>query len=214
MLNIHEIYTSVQGESTLVGTPCTFVRLAGCPLHCTYCDTLDAIPFDSGQAMSISDIVEQVRLLSNPLVLVTGGEPLAQKACIRLLEQLCDIVPMVQLETSGALDTTSVPKAVRKIIDVKTPGSGEAGHNRWSNFKCLEPHDEVKFVLTSRADYEWSRDVLQKTFHDVSATVLFSPCWESLNPADLCAWILEDHLPVRLQVQMHKVIWGKDKKGV
>ncbi|MDQ6990863.1 MAG: radical SAM protein [Mariprofundaceae bacterium] len=214
MLNIHEIYTSVQGESTLVGTPCTFVRLAGCPLHCTYCDTLDAIPFDSGQAMSISDIVKQVNVLSNPLVLVTGGEPLAQKACIRLLEQLCDIVPMVQLETSGALDTTSVPKAVRKIIDVKTPGSGEARHNRWSNFEKLQPHDEIKFVLTSREDYEWSRDVLQKIFHNVTATVLFSPCWESLNPADLCAWILEDHLPVRLQVQMHKVIWGKDKKGV
>lgn len=214
MLNIHEIYTSVQGESTLVGMPCTFIRLAGCPLRCSYCDTLHAIPFDSGKAMSISDIVAHVKALSNPLVLVTGGEPLAQKNCIDLLQKLCDVIPVVQLETSGALDTTSVPKAVRKIIDVKTPASGEVKRNRWSNFSHLEPHDEIKFVLSNREDYEWARDIVQKTFHDVSVTLLFSPCWEALSPADLCAWILEDHLPVRLQVQMHKVIWGADKTGV
>ncbi|MDQ6973913.1 MAG: radical activating enzyme family protein, partial [Mariprofundaceae bacterium] len=161
-----------------------------------------------------SDILARVKILSNPLVLVTGGEPLAQKSCIRLLEKLCDIVPMVQLETSGALDTTGVPKAVRKIIDVKTPASGEVQRNRWSNFENLQPHDEVKFVLSSREDYEWSCGILQKMFKNVSVTVLFSPCWGSLSPADLCAWVLEDHLPVRLQVQMHKVIWGADKKSV
>jgi len=214
MLNIHEIYSSVQGESTLVGMPCTFVRLAGCPLRCTYCDTTQAIPFDSGSAMSLNDIVETVRNLSNPLVLVTGGEPLAQKSCVALLQMLCDVMPLVQLETSGALDTTLVPKQVRKIIDVKTPGSGEVKRNRWANFEDLQAHDEIKFVLTSREDYEWSRDVLKTRLQHLATTCLFSPSWGQLDAAALSAWILQDHLPVRLQVQMHKVIWGADKVGV
>jgi len=214
MLNVHEIYSSVQGESTLVGMPCTFVRLAGCPLRCTYCDTLQAIPFDSGQAMSLDSIVEQVQMLSNPLVLVTGGEPLAQKNCIHLLEKLCEVMPMVQLETSGALDTSRVAPQVRKIIDIKTPGSGEAKRNRWENLDDLQPHDEIKFVLTSREDYEWSRNIVQTRLQHISSTILFSPCWGQVDAADLCAWILSDHLPVRLQVQMHKVIWGAEQSGV
>ncbi len=214
MLNIHEIYASIQGESTLVGMPCTFVRLAGCPLQCSYCDTLQAISFDSGKAMAILDIVARVQELANPLVLVTGGEPLAQKSCADLLQLLSDVMPMVQLETSGALDTTFVPKQVRKIIDIKTPGSGEAKRHRWSNFENLQPHDEIKFVLTSRDDYEWSRDVVESQLKGISATLLFSPCWGMLNPSDLCSWVLEDHLPVRVQLQMHKVIWGADKTGV
>ncbi|MBL1353251.1 MAG: radical SAM protein [Zetaproteobacteria bacterium] len=194
--------------------PCTFVRLAGCPLRCTYCDTLQAIPFDSGTAMSLDSIVEQVAALSNPLVLVTGGEPLAQKSCISLLQRLCDVMPMVQLETSGALDTSWVPKQVRKIIDVKTPGSGEVKRNRWANLESLQPDDEIKFVLTSRDDYEWSRHLVQTRLQHLPTICLFSPSWGKLDAADLCRWILEDHLPVRLQIQMHKVIWGADKQGV
>lgn len=214
MLNIHEIYSSVQGESTLVGMPCTFIRLAGCPLRCTYCDTLQAIPLDSGHAMSMDSIMEQVQALSNPLVLVTGGEPLLQKNCISLLERLCDSVPIVQLETSGALDVAHVPKKVRKVMDVKTPESGEVQRNRWSNFDHLQAHDEIKFVISSREDYEWSRNIVNTTFRGASQTILFSPCWGKVHAADLCAWILHDHLSVRLQVQMHKVIWGAEKTGV
>jgi len=214
MLNVHEIYSSVQGESTLVGMPCTFVRLAGCPLRCTYCDTLQAIPFDSGQAMSLDSIVEQVQVISNPLVLVTGGEPLAQKNCIGLLEKLCEVIPTVQLETSGALDLSRIPKRVSKIMDIKTPGSGEVQRNRWSNLEHLQADDEIKFVLTNREDYEWSRNIVQTRLQHISSTILFSPCWGQVDPADLCAWILSDHLPVRLQVQMHKVIWGAEQSGV
>jgi len=214
MLNVHEIYQSVQGESTLVGTPCTFVRLAGCPLRCGYCDTLQAIPFDSGQAMSIADIVRQVRAFNHPLVLVTGGEPLAQKNCVNLLAALCEAVPMVQLETSGAMDVSAVPAGVRQVLDVKTPGSGEEKRNRWENLNYLQPHDEIKFVLMGREDYEWSREVIRERLQHAKQTILFSPCWGYLDPSDLCAWILEDRLPVRLQVQMHKVIWGAEKSGV
>ena len=214
MLNIYEIYQSVQGESTLAGMPCTFVRLAGCPLRCDYCDTLQAIPFDSGKAMSLDDIVKAVQAFHHPLVLVTGGEPLAQKACVQLLQKLCDVISVVQLETSGALDVSSVPSSVRKIIDVKTPGSGEEKRNRWHNIQFLQVHDEVKFVLTSRCDYEWAREIVHQHFQDTAATLLFSPAWGVLDAADLCAWMLEDQLPVRLQLQMHKVIWGAEKTGV
>jgi len=214
MLNIHEIYTSVQGESTLVGMPCTFVRLAGCPLRCTYCDTLQAIPFDSGQSMSLDDIVKRVQSFSTPLVLVTGGEPLAQKHCVPLLESLCEFMPIVQLETSGAVDVSKVPVKVRKIIDIKTPGSGEVERNRWSNLDYLQAHDEIKFVLTSRADYEWSRELLKTRLQHVDSSILFSPAWGQVHASDLCAWILEDGLSVRLQVQMHKVIWGAETTGV
>ncbi len=214
MINIHEIYQSIQGESTLAGTPCTFVRLAGCPLRCTYCDTLQAIPFDSGNSMVIDDVVAQVSTWNNPLVLVTGGEPLAQKSCIELLQKLLATGVVVQLETSGALDISSVPTPVRKILDIKTPGSGEEKRNRWENLQYLQAHDEIKFVLTNQADYAWAKRVIDGRLQDTSATILLSPCWGSLNPEDLCAWILYDKLPVRMQLQMHKVIWGAEKTGV
>jgi len=214
MINIHEIYQSIQGESTLAGMPCTFVRLAGCPLRCTYCDTLPAIPFDSGKSMGIDDVVIQVRAWANPLVLVTGGEPLAQKTCIDLLQKLLDTGVIVQLETSGALDISTVPIAVRKVVDIKTPGSGEEKRNRWQNLQYLHAHDEIKFVLTNQADYVWAKRVIDERLQDTPATILLSPCWGALNPEDLCAWILRDKLAVRMQLQMHKVIWGADKTGV
>lgn len=214
MINIHEIYQSIQGESTLAGMPCTFVRLAGCPLRCTYCDTLAAIPFDSGKSMEMYDVVAQVKAWANPLVLVTGGEPLAQKTCIALLQKLLDTGVIVQLETSGALDISTVPIAVRKVIDIKTPGSGEEKRNRWQNLQYLHAHDEIKFVLTNQSDYIWAKCVIDERLQDTSATILLSPSWGSLNPEDLCAWILRDKLPVRMQIQMHKVIWGAEKTGV
>jgi 7-carboxy-7-deazaguanine synthase len=214
MINIHEIYQSIQGESTLAGMPCTFVRLAGCPLRCTYCDTLPAIPFDSGKSMAIDDVVAQVESLANPLVLVTGGEPLAQKTCIDLLQKLLDTGATVQLETSGSLDISTVPIAVRKVIDIKTPGSGEEKRNRWQNLQYLHAHDEIKFVLTNQADYVWAKHVIHEKLQQTPATILLSPCWGALNPEDLCAWILRDKLAVRMQIQMHKVIWGAEKTGV
>jgi len=214
MINIHEIYQSIQGESTLAGMPCTFVRLAGCPLRCTYCDTLQAIPFDSGKSMDIDDVVAQVKSWANPLVLVTGGEPLAQKSCIDLLQKLLDTGVIVQLETSGALDMRAVPIAVRKVMDIKTPGSGEEKRNRWQNLQYLQSHDEIKFVLKDQADYAWAKHVIHERLQQTAATILLSPCWGELNPEDLCAWILRDKLAVRMQIQMHKVIWGAEKTGV
>ena len=214
MINIHEIYQSIQGESTLAGMPCTFVRLAGCPLRCAYCDTEQALGFDSGHAMAIEDVIEQVKALANPLVLVTGGEPLAQKACIALLEGLLKLGVIVQLETSGALDVMPVPKLVRKVMDLKTPGSGEDKRNRWENLQYLYKHDEIKFVITNHEDYQWCKQVITERLQDTSATILLSPCWGKINPSDLSAWILKDHLPVRMQLQMHKVIWGSEATGV
>ena len=214
MINIHEIYQSIQGESTLAGMPCAFVRLAGCPLRCHYCDTEQAIPFDSGQAMPIAHVIAQVKDMGNPLVLVTGGEPLAQKSCIDLLKGLLELDVIVQLETSGALDVKPVPQIVRKVMDLKTPDSGEEKRNRWENLQYLYKYDEIKFVLASRRDYEWCKQVIEQRLHDTSATILLSPCWGKLIPSDLSTWILEDGLPVRMQLQMHKVIWGAEAKGV
>ncbi|MDQ6955515.1 MAG: radical SAM protein [Mariprofundaceae bacterium] len=214
MINIHEIYQSIQGESTLAGVPCTFIRLAGCPLRCTYCDTLQAIPFDSGSAMGMDDVLTQVAIWESPLVLVTGGEPLVQKNCLLLLQKLLDTGVTVQLETSGALSIKSVPVAVRKIMDIKTPGSGEEQRNHWQNIQHLHAHDEIKFVLKDQLDYEWCRQIIHERLKDTSATILLSPCWGQLNAEDLCAWILQDKLPVRMQLQMHKVIWGAEKTGV
>ncbi len=214
MLNIHEIYASVQGESTLAGMPCVFVRLAGCPLRCSYCDTEQAIPFDSGRAMSLDDIVQQVQAFGHRLVLVTGGEPLAQKNAIPLLQSLCASMPIVQLETSGALDVSQVPEKVCKIMDIKTPESGEYRRHRWSNMQYLTEQDEIKLVLSSRADYVWARDEIMPKLQDIPSFILFSAVWGALPLRDLAAWILHDHLEVRLQVQMHKVIWGAEQTGV
>ncbi|HKJ62161.1 MAG TPA: radical SAM protein [Hyphomicrobiales bacterium] len=205
----------MQGESTLAGTACVFIRLAGCPLNCNYCDTPQAIPLDSGEAMSIAAIIEKVEAFAPPLVLVTGGEPLAQKSCIPLLAALLDLGLNVQLETAGAHDILHVPDAVSIIMDIKTPGSGESARNRWQNIAHLKTNDEVKIVINSRDDYEWARQVItEKGVIALSVPILFSPAWDRLDPAQLVAWILEDALPVRLQLQQHKYIWGANRRGV
>ncbi len=214
-LRVFEIYDSIQGESTLAGTPCTFIRLAGCPLRCSYCDTPKAIPVDSGESMSIAAIVERVEQAGRPLVLVTGGEPMAQRHLNELLTALMDTGVIVQLETAGAYVIDSVPAGVHRIVDIKTPGSGEADRNRLENLQLLSPGDELKFVLTSRSDYEWSRDFIrQYRLGQGAVPLLFSPCWGMISAEHLCSWVLEDHLPVRLQMQMHKVIWGAEADGV
>ncbi len=214
-LQIHEIYSSIQGESTLAGMRCSFIRLAGCPLECSYCDTPQAIPRDSGRAMRLDEILERVRSLDNPLILVTGGEPLAQRGCIPLLEALLALPAIVQLETSGALPIEAVPAGVHRIMDIKTPGSGEADRNRLANLSDLRPDDELKFVLSGRADYEWARDfIAEHGLEDIGCPLLFSPAWSQLDPKDLAEWIIADRLPVRLQIQLHKVIWGSDASGV
>jgi len=195
--------------------PCSFVRLAGCPLRCSYCDTPQAIPFDAGEEMTITEVVEAVRALATPLVLVTGGEPLAQRNCIPLLEQLQQVVTTVQLETSGAYDISRVPDGVCRIVDIKTPSSGESQRNRWSNLKMLTEQDEVKVVIMDRADYEWAASMINThQLQRLEAPLLFSPAWGTMDPALLCSWILEDRLPVRMQLQLHKYIWGAEATGV
>jgi len=194
---------------------CTFIRLAGCPLRCTYCDTPQAIPTDSGEWMSIAEVMEAVKQQKRPLVLVTGGEPLAQRHCGMLLEALLTLGCEVQLETSGAYLLSHIPAGVRKIVDLKTLGSGEELRNRLDNIPLLSAGDEIKIVLTDRTDYEWARGVIQKyQLGQGDVPVLLSTAWGSLAAADLSAWILEDRLPARLQLQLHKVIWGAEVTGV
>lgn len=194
--------------------PCTFIRLAGCPLRCNYCDTTQAIPTDSGSWMDIDTIIEDVRLRSRPLVLVTGGEPLAQRNCGELLSRLLELGIEVQLETSGAYSVAAVPAGVHRIVDVKTPDSGEADRNQLENMKILGAGDEIKFVICSRGDYEWSRDFIHQHQLGEGAVVLLSAAWNEISSRDLCAWMLEDALPARLQLQLHKVIWGAEASGV
>ncbi|ATX81891.1 7-carboxy-7-deazaguanine synthase [Mariprofundus ferrinatatus] len=195
--------------------PCTFIRLAGCPLRCLYCDTEQAIPTDSGSWMQIDAIVADVQKRGRPLVLVTGGEPLAQRNCIVLLQRLVELGVEVQLETSGAYSVASVPEGVRRIIDIKTPDSGEVERNQLDNLDLLRSGDELKFVICSRSDYEWSRDFIRA--HKLGlgeVPPLLSSAWGSVSAEELCAWMLEDHLPARMQLQLHKVIWGAEAKGV
>lgn len=212
---MHEIYDSVQGESTLAGVPCTFIRLAGCPLKCTYCDTPQAIPPRSGEEMALEEILDRVRAFDHPLVLVTGGEPLAQKNCIPLLEALKSVAPTVQLETAGALDISKVPDGISIIMDIKTPSSGEESRNRWQNLAQLKAGDELKFVIGDRDDYDWIKRVCEeRRLAELNIPLLASPAWGSMDPARLVAWILEDRLPFRLQLQQHKYIWGAEATGV
>jgi len=205
-LKITEIFHSLQGEADTVGWPTVFVRLTGCPLRCQYCDT--AYAFYGGEWWDLDAIVARVREFGTPYVCVTGGEPLAQKACTELLTRLCDAGLRASLETSGAMTLGGVDARVVKVVDVKTPGSGEEHRNRYEELARLGPHDLVKFVICGRSDYEWSRDKLHALNLPAGCTVLFSPSHEQLPARDLADWILEDRLPVRLQIQLHKYLWG------
>ncbi len=213
MLTINEIFHSIQGESTHSGRPCVFVRLTACDLRCTWCDTPYA--FAEGQKMSLDAVLARVDSFGCDLVELTGGEPLLQKDVYFLMQRLLDAGRTVMVETGGHLSIADVPAPVIRIVDVKCPGSGESARNHWENLSLLAPHDEVKFVIRDRADYEFAREVVAE--HDLTArtaAVLFSPVHGVLPSRDLAAWILEDRLRVRLQLQTHKYIWGADVRGV
>ena len=210
-LRIFEIFHSLQGESSRVGLPTVFVRLTGCPLRCGYCDTEYA--FHGGSTKSFEEILANVASYQAQYVCVTGGEPLAQKGCHALLKMLCDAGYQVSIETSGAMDISQVDRRVSVIMDIKTPGSGEVGKNLWSNISALEAKDEVKFVLVDRADYDWAKQILAQYDLTQKCPVLLSPVYKTLPPADLATWVLEDRLKVRMQVQLHKILWG-EKAGV
>ncbi|MGD9520528.1 7-carboxy-7-deazaguanine synthase QueE [Tepidiphilus sp. HLB4] len=210
LLRVSEIFASLQGESTTVGVPTVFVRLTGCPLRCRWCDTTYA--FRGGERLTIDEILARVSDLGLPEVCVTGGEPLAQAACRDLLTALADAGHRVSLETSGALSIAGLDPRVRCVMDLKAPGSGEADKNLWDNLDHLRPHDEVKFVLAGRADYDWAKDVLERHGLARRATVLFSPVAGELAPSTLADWIVADRLPVRFQLQLHKILWG-DARG-
>lgn len=205
-LRITEIFFSLQGETRTVGLPTAFIRLTGCPLRCQYCDSSYA--FSGGQIHSIESILDKVRDFSASYVTVTGGEPLAQPACLELLNKLCEQNYQVSLETSGALDISKVDPRVVKVVDIKTPGSGEVSRNRLDNLNFLLPHDQIKFVICDRADYEWSVSFMNEHQLSNRCHVLFSPSYQQLANQDLADWILADKLPVRFQIQLHKYIWG------
>lgn len=211
-LKITEIFASIQGEGTRAGRRCTFVRLTACDLRCVWCDT--AYAFTGGERMRIDTILAEVHRLGCPLVCVTGGEPLLQPAVHPLMRALADAGCEVVLETGGHRDISDVDPRVVRIVDLKAPGSGEVTKNRWENLDLLRPDDEVKVVIADRADYEWAREVVRSRALSGRVTVLFSPVHGALDHATLAAWVLGDRLDVRLQVQMHKVIWGPDARGV
>ena len=206
-LRVSEIFFSLQGETSRVGLPTVFVRLTGCPLRCGYCDT--AYAFTGGENRAIADILNQVARHKTNYVTVTGGEPLAQKYCLALLTALCDAGYSVSLETSGALDLSKVDTRVCKVMDIKTPGSGEVTKNYWLNLEYLTQRDEIKFVLCGEADYQWACEIIRARQLPQICPILFSPVYGSLDPAVLAAWILRDELPVRMQIQMHKLLWGE-----
>jgi 7-carboxy-7-deazaguanine synthase len=208
-LKITETFVSIQGEADAVGWPTLFVRLTGCPLRCVYCDT--QYSFHGGEWRTLDELLVIARESGVRHVCVTGGEPLAQKACLELLAALCDAGYLVSLETSGALDVATVDPRVSRVVDLKTPESGEVERNKLENLEMLTPRDQLKFVLCSRADYEWARDLLRGRALPLPAQVLFSPAWGQVEPRDLADWILADRLPVRLQVQLHKYLWGNEQ---
>lgn len=205
-LRISEIFYSIQGETSRVGLPTVFVRLTGCPLRCTYCDTSYA--FSGGRSLSLAEILAEVASHPARYVTVTGGEPLAQKNCLHLLRALCDAGYEVSLETGGALDIAGVDARVVRVLDIKTPGSGEVEKNLWSNLAELGARDEIKFVLCDESDYRWAAQVLRERDLAARCAVLFSPALGQLSATALAEWILRDNLPVRLQVQLHKLLWG------
>lgn len=206
-LRISEIFFSLQGETSRVGLPTVFVRLTGCPLRCGYCDT--AYAFTGGQHSSVAEILHQIASYQTRYVTVTGGEPLAQKNCLTLLTALCDADYSVSLETSGALDISQVDARVSKIMDIKTLGSGEAAKNHWANLDWLRSGDEIKFVLCDEADYQWARELILGKQLQRLCPILMSPVHGLLTPVMLAEWILRDQLPVRMQIQMHKLLWGE-----
>jgi 7-carboxy-7-deazaguanine synthase len=205
-LRINEIFHSLQGEADAVGFPTVFVRLTGCPLRCRYCDTEYA--FHVGEWLSLDQVMERVRGYETRHVCVTGGEPLAQPNCLKLLQRLCDQGFAVSLETSGAMDIAAVDARVARVLDVKTPGSGEMSRNRLGNFDHLTAQDQVKFVICSRSDYEWAREFMREHQLGRRSQVLFSPSFGEIPPQDLAEWILADRLAVRFQLQLHKILWG------
>ncbi|MFO0755226.1 MAG: radical SAM protein [Byssovorax sp.] len=212
-LVVHEIYRSVQGESTFAGLPCVFVRLTGCNLRCTWCDTPQA--FYGGKRRPRREVLAEALALGTPLVELTGGEPLLQPGALVLMRELCDAGRTVLVETSGEADISRVDPRVHKIMDLKAPGSGESHRNRWENLDHLGEKDEIKFVLAGRADYEWMRAVIrERALGERGPKLLASTVWGALSPRDLVAWVLDDALPVRVQVQLHKVIWGAAAQGV
>lgn len=207
-LRLTEIFCSLQGEARDAGWPTVFVRLTGCPLRCRYCDT--AYAFHGGDWWEIDAILAEVARHGVRHVCVTGGEPLAQKRCIALLQRLCDAGYDVSLETSGALDIAEVDPRVSRVVDIKTPGSGEVDRNRWENLDLLTAHDQLKFVICDRADYEWARELVRERALHEKCVVWFSPSFGQVAPRDLAAWILEDRLQVRFQLQLHKQVWGDE----
>lgn len=217
-LRVTEIFHSIQGESTWIGMPCTFVRLTGCPLRCAWCDTEYA--FHGGEKMSLDAILARVEEIGTPLVEITGGEPLIHRNAFALADRLLKKGYTVLVETSGAFDISPLDDRVHVIMDLKCPGSGESSKNLWSNLDHLDARDEIKFVIRDRADYEWARSVVRERGLDrrlpegTLRAVLFSPVWGDLSFADLAAWVLEDRLPVRYQIQLHKIVWGPDVAGV
>jgi len=208
MLKITEVFHSLQGEALQAGLPTVFVRLTGCPLRCTYCDSEYA--FYGGEWMSFEQIFEQIEKYGTKYVCVTGGEPLAQKRCAAFLVLLCDAGYDVSLETSGAVDIELADRRVRRVMDLKTPDSGEEGRNLWQNVDRLTERDQVKFVICSRQDYEWACEQLESRGLAGRCEVLFSPSWGQVDPAELADWILQDRLPVRFQLQLHKLLWGDE----
>lgn len=205
-VKLTEIFFSIQGEADNVGWPTVFIRLTGCPLRCQYCDSTYA--FHGGEWFSLPEVLQRTGEYGAKRVCVTGGEPLAQRACFPLLSALCDAGYAVSLETSGAIDIAGVDHRVTRVVDLKTPASGEAARNRLENLALLRSDEQVKFVICDRADYEWSRDLVRTHAIDQRCMVLFSPSYHQLQPVTLAQWLLEDRLPVRLQVQLHKYLWG------
>jgi len=210
-LKINEIFFSLQGESSYIGIPTIFIRLTGCPMRCSYCDTSYA--FHDGKNMTIQDIFKEISQYKTKYVTVTGGEPLAQKPCWNLLSQLCDKGYNVSLETGGAISIEGIDKRAKIILDVKTPDSGESKNNNKTNISMIEKKDEIKFVISSKEDYEWAKEFIEEQHLIEKAPIIFSPAYKNLSYENLSEWILEDNLEVRFQVQLHKIIWG-EKKGV
>jgi 7-carboxy-7-deazaguanine synthase len=207
-LRITEIFFSLQGETSRIGLPTVFIRLTGCPLRCGYCDT--AYAFTGGKSVTLAEILSQVSQYKTRYITVTGGEPLAQKNCLPLLAALCDASYLVSLETSGALDIGAVDPRVMRVVDIKTPASGEVDKNRWENLALLTPRDEIKFVLCDENDYNWACQILAQYHLADLCPVLFSPAQGALNPTRLADWILRDGLPVRFQLQLHKILWNNE----